>query len=84
MQIEAILKPKKASRSKKRKNDEDVLDRAADEDVSKLREVMLTAAAEDEQCNREKRPATSKLKQLPQVMEILRKYVDICVPLHFS
>ncbi|KAF9223761.1 transcription factor iws1 [Gyrodon lividus] len=74
MQFDAILKPKKASRQKKRKKDEeDVLDRFADEEVSRLREAMLGAAADDEQANREKLPATNKLKLLPQVMEVLRK-----------
>ncbi|KAI0749824.1 hypothetical protein C8Q80DRAFT_649262 [Daedaleopsis nitida] len=74
MQIEAILKPKKGSRQKrKRKDDEDVLDRYADEEVSRLREAMLAAAADDEQANKEKLPATSKLRLLPQVVEVLRK-----------
>ena len=75
MQIEAILKTKKTSRPKKRKNDDDVLDRAADEEVSRLREAMYIAAQEDEQANREKIPATSKLRLLPQVMDVLRKCV---------
>lgn len=76
MQFDAILKPKKGSRQKKRKkDDEDALDRFADEEVSRLREAMLGAAADDEQANREKLPATNKLKLLPQVMEVLRKYV---------
>ncbi|EGN98903.1 hypothetical protein SERLA73DRAFT_89984 [Serpula lacrymans var. lacrymans S7.3] len=34
---------------------------------------MLAAAADDEQSNREKLPATNKLRLLPQVMEVLRK-----------
>ncbi|KAI6155176.1 transcription factor iws1 [Pisolithus tinctorius] len=72
MQFDAILKSKK-SRPKKRKNDEDVLDPYADEEVSRLREAMLNAAADDEQANRDKLPATNKLKLLPQVMEVLRK-----------
>jgi transcription factor SPN1 len=50
-----------------------VLDRVADEQVSRLREAMLAAADEDQQANAEKLPATSKLKLLPQVMEVLRK-----------
>ena len=76
MQFEAIMKPKKGSRQKrKRKDDEDVLDRYADEEVSRLREAMLAAVADDEQANKEKLPATSKLRLLPQVMEVLRKYV---------
>jgi len=74
MQIEAILKTKRTSRPKKRKgDDEDVLDRAADEEVSRLREAMLSAAADDEQANRDRLPATSKLRLLPQVMDVLRK-----------
>ena len=74
MQIEAALKPAKSSRPKrKRREDEDVLDRYADEEVSRLRETMLAAAADDMQANREKLPATSKLRLLPQVMEVLRK-----------
>ena len=76
MQIEAILKPKRGSRQKrKRKDDEDVLDKYADEEVSRLKDAMLTAAADDEQANKEKLPATSKLRLLPQVMEVLRKCV---------
>lgn len=75
MQIEAILKPKKASRPKRKKKDadEDVLDRVADEEVSRLREAMLAAAADDEQANKEKLPAIAKLRLLPQVLEVLRK-----------
>jgi transcription factor SPN1 len=74
MQIEAILKPKKTSRVKKRKNaEEEVLDRFADEEVARLHDAMLAAAVEDEQSNKEKLPATAKLKLLPQVMEVLRK-----------
>ena len=77
MQIEAILKPKRVTKSKKkRKDDEEVLDRFADEEVSRLRESMLAAAGDDDQANRDKFPATSKLKLLPQVMEVLRKYVQ--------
>ena len=75
MKIDAILKPKKASRPRKRKNEDDVLDRAADEEVSRLREAMLMAAGDDEQSNREKLPATAKLRLLPQVLDTLRKCV---------
>jgi len=75
MQIEAILKNKKTNRPKRKKkdDDEDVLDRAADEEVSRLREAMLGAAADDEQANREKLPATAKLRLLHPVLEVLRK-----------
>ncbi|OCH95338.1 hypothetical protein OBBRIDRAFT_788216 [Obba rivulosa] len=73
-QIEAILKSKKSSRPRRKKKDaEEELDRYADEEVSRLREAMLAAAADDEQANREKLPATAKLRLLPQVMEVLRK-----------
>lgn len=81
MQFDAILKPKKGSRQKKRKKDDEELDRFADEEVSRLREAMLGAAADDEQANREKLPATNKLKLLPQVMEVLRKYAVPTLPL---
>jgi hypothetical protein len=76
MQIEAILKPKKGNRMKRKKKDADEeLDRYADEEVSRLREAMLAAAADDDQSNKQKLPATAKLKLLPQVLEILRKSV---------
>ncbi|KAH9945150.1 uncharacterized protein BXZ73DRAFT_96140 [Epithele typhae] len=74
MKIEEILRPWKSARARRRrKDDEDVLDRFADEEVSRLKESMMAAAADDEQANREKLPAVSKLRLLPQVMEILRK-----------
>lgn len=80
MRFDAILKPKKGSRQKKRKkDDEDALDRFADEEVSRLREAMLGAAADDEQANRDKIPATNKLRLLPQVMDVLRKYVPFAL-----
>lgn len=83
MTIDAILKTKKTSRPKrKKKDDEDVLDRVADEEVSRLREAMLSAAADDEQSNREKLPATAKLRLLPQVIEVLRKYGRIITSLY--
>jgi transcription factor SPN1 len=74
MQIDAILKPKKSSRPKRKKKDADEeLDRYADEEVSRLREAMLSAAIDDDQANKEKHPATAKLKLLPQVLDVLRK-----------
>lgn len=77
--IDAIVKPKKANRPKKRKKDtdEDVLDRFADEEVSQLRDDMLKAAAEDDEANRDKLPATGKLKLLPRVKEVLQKCVSV-------
>jgi transcription factor SPN1 len=58
---------------RKKKDADEELDRYADEEVSRLREAMLAAAADDDQSNKQKLPATAKLKLLPQVLEILRK-----------
>ena len=74
MEIDTILKSNKASRPKKRKKEDD-LDQFADAEVSQLREEMLNAAELDEQANREKLPATMKLKLLHKVMGALRKCV---------
>jgi transcription factor SPN1 len=76
LQIESILKTKKGGmRPKKRKKDaeEDVLDRFADEEVARLRDAMVQAAEEDMAANRERLPATAKLRMLPQVMDVLQK-----------
>ncbi|KAF8520249.1 hypothetical protein BU17DRAFT_89260 [Hysterangium stoloniferum] len=75
LKIESILKTKKGMRPKKRKKDaeEDVLDRFADEEVERLREAMLRAVDEDIASNNERLPAISKLRMLPQVMEVLQK-----------
>jgi transcription factor SPN1 len=75
MQIEAILKPKKANRPRKKKNNDEVLDSFADDEVARLREAMLHAADEDIRANGEKLPATAKLRLLPEAMETLRKSV---------
>jgi transcription factor SPN1 len=77
MQIEAILKPKKTSRVKKRKANDEVLDSFADDEVARLRETMNSAADEDIRSNSDKQPATSKLKLLPETMETLRKLVSL-------
>lgn len=73
MQIEAILKPKKSSRMKKRKTNDEVLDSFADDEVARLRETMNAAADEDVRANNDKLPATAKLRLLPEAMETLRK-----------
>ena len=75
MQIDAIVKSKKNRRPKKRKKDadEEEIDRMADEEVNQLMEDMLRAAAEDDEANREKLHATSKLRLLPRVKEVLQK-----------
>ncbi|THV07296.1 hypothetical protein K435DRAFT_772653 [Dendrothele bispora CBS 962.96] len=72
--IEAALKgSKKSSRPKKRKNDDQVLDSFADDQVARLRESMINAAEEDIRSNQEKLPATAKLRALPDAMDTLRK-----------
>ena len=75
LQFDSILKSKKGTRPKKRKKDaeEDVLDRFADEEVSRLRDTMFLAADDDIASNKEHLPATAKLRMLPQVMEVLQK-----------
>jgi transcription factor SPN1 len=73
MQIEAILKPKKSNRPKKRKGNDEVLDSFADDEVARLREAMNNAADEDLKANAAKLPAVAKLKMLPEAMETLRK-----------
>lgn len=79
MQIEAILKPKKASRQKKRGANVEVLDSFADDEVARLREAMNAAAEDDVRANSEKLPATAKLKLLPEAMDTLRKCVSMFV-----
>ena len=75
MQIEAILKPKKANRQRKKRNNDEVLDSFADDEVARLRESMNNAAEEDIKANSEKQPATAKLRLLAEAMETLRKCV---------
>ena len=82
MQIEAILKPKKANRHRKKKNNDEVLDSFADDEVARLREAMLHAADEDVRAKADKLPATAKLRLLAEVMETLRKSVFPCLPHH--
>jgi transcription factor SPN1 len=71
MEIGTILKSDK-TRPKKRKK-KDGLDQSADTEVSQLRKETLNAADLNEQANREKLPATLKLKLLPKVMGTLKK-----------
>jgi len=78
MKVDSIVKGPKKARPKKRKGqDEDALDRFADEEVSQLREEMLRAANEDDESNKDKIPALAKLKLLPKVKEVLQKYVPL-------
>lgn len=77
MKIDEILKNKKTNRPRKKKNNDEVLDSFADDEVARLRETMSNAAEEDIRSNQEKLPATAKLKLLPEAMETLRKCVSL-------
>ena len=76
--IDAALKTGKRRTSRRRTQGEDDLDLMADEEVSALRTEMIVAADEDEEANRYKQPATSKLRLLPRVVSTLQKYVYMC------
>jgi transcription factor SPN1 len=73
MQIEAILRPKKSSRPKKRKANEEVLDSYADDEVAKLRNAMIEAADADITSKELHRPAVAKLRLLPYAVETMQK-----------
>jgi len=77
MKIDEILKSKKTNRPRKKKNNDEVLDSFADDEVARLRETMSNAAEEDIRSNQEKLPATAKLRLLPEAMETLRKCVSL-------
>lgn len=72
MKIDEILRSKK-SKPRKKKNNEEVLDSFADDEVARLRETMNNAADEDIKSNQDKLPATAKLRLLPEAMDTLRK-----------
>lgn len=71
--IEAALKSNKRRNTRRRKTGEDDLEMMADEEVSALRSEMIVAADEDEEANRYRQPATSKLRLLPRVVSTLQK-----------
>lgn len=60
-------------RRPKKKADETDLEQAADDEVVRMRDTMQAAAIEDRVANEEKRPATSKLRMLREVVETLQK-----------
>ncbi len=72
MKIDEILRSNK-SKPRKKKNNEEVLDSFADDEVARLRETMSNAADEDIKSNQDKLPATAKLRLLPEAMDTLRK-----------
>lgn len=74
--IEAALKAGKRRTKRRRNTGEDDLELMADEEVSALRTEMIMAADEDEEANRNKQPATSKLRLLTRVVSTLQKYVS--------
>ncbi|EFP85355.2 uncharacterized protein PGTG_11524 [Puccinia graminis f. sp. tritici CRL 75-36-700-3] len=69
---EAAGKNKKGKRRRRKGGDED-LEMMADEEVSRLRTEMLSAADTDIQANEERRPATGKLMLLPKVKSTIQK-----------
>lgn len=75
--IDAALKSGKRRTTRRRAAGEDDLELMADEEVSALRTEMILAADEDEEANRAKQPATSKLRLLPRVVSTLQKYVGV-------
>ncbi|KZT56747.1 hypothetical protein CALCODRAFT_497072 [Calocera cornea HHB12733] len=70
-QLDAIIKPSKGMRRRRRKDDGD--DTFADEEVVRVRDEMKIAALEDEEAIAQKKPALAKLRMLPEVMDVLRK-----------
>jgi transcription factor SPN1 len=72
MKIDEILRSKK-SKPRKKKNNDEVLDSFADDEVARLRETMNNAADEDIRSNQDKLPAMAKLRLLPEAMDTLRK-----------
>jgi transcription factor SPN1 len=73
--IDAIGKKPKQARKKKRGDDDEAVDSYHDDVCIRLRERMIVAAERDRALNDQKRPATSKLAMLEEVMGILRKWV---------
>lgn len=61
------------TRKRRKKADEEDLERSMDEELMALRERMRNAADEDTMANNERRPATAKLKMLNEAMNILTK-----------
>ncbi|KAL1930701.1 hypothetical protein VTP01DRAFT_10863 [Rhizomucor pusillus] len=59
------------TRKRRKKADEEDLERSMDEELMALRERMRNAADEDTMANNERRPATAKLKMLNEAMNIL-------------
>ncbi|CBQ68400.1 related to SPN1-Spt6-interacting putative elongation factor [Sporisorium reilianum SRZ2] len=70
--IDEALRAGKKKAPRKRAGEDD-LDVLADEEVAALRREMVTAADDDEDANRLKKPATNKLKLLPKVVATLQK-----------
>jgi len=71
--VDAMIKDNRARPKKRKKQDEEILDRFADDEVVRLRDRMGQAADDDSNSNRAEQPATSKLKMLPEVLDTLQK-----------
>ncbi|PVG04446.1 hypothetical protein CPB86DRAFT_869109 [Serendipita vermifera] len=70
--IKEILKPSKRARKRTKQNEDD-LDKIADDYVIALREEMMIAANEDKIASKEGIPAVAKLRMLDRVMDTLQK-----------
>ena len=60
-----------SGKRKRKKADEEDLERAMDDELSALREKMREAAEQDNQSNSERKPAIAKLKLLQEANALL-------------
>lgn len=72
---EIIRAPKNKRKKSKRADGEDVLDEMNDDLIVNLKNKMMAAAEEDEAAVMDKKPASSKLKMLREVMSVLQQSV---------
>ena len=63
-----------SGKRKRKKADEEDLERAMDDELSALREKMKVAAEMDNQSNNERKPAIAKLKMLHEANALLTLY----------
>ncbi|KAG8833754.1 Transcription factor iws1 [Serendipita sp. 411] len=70
--IKEVLKPSKRVKRRTKQNEDD-LDKIADDYVANLRVDMMRAANDDKDAHREGVPAISKLRMLDRVMDTLQK-----------
>ncbi|KAG8812522.1 Transcription factor iws1 [Serendipita sp. 399] len=70
--IKDVLKPSKRVKRRTKQNEDD-LDKIADDYVANLRLDMMQAANEDKEAHRDGIPAVAKLRMLDRVMDTLQK-----------